>query len=64
MAAKDWKELVDKINATFLSEVLCTWKQCQDKITKMKEKYCDEHKTCNTTVLLLLGHGMKSFIAF
>jgi hypothetical protein len=27
MAAKDWKELVNKINATFPNEVLRTWKQ-------------------------------------
>jgi hypothetical protein len=26
MAAKDWKELADKINATFPNEVSCTWK--------------------------------------
>jgi hypothetical protein len=26
--AKDWKELADKINATFPNEVSHTWKQC------------------------------------
>jgi hypothetical protein len=35
MVAKDWKELVDKINLTFSNEVFQTWKHSQNKITKM-----------------------------
>jgi hypothetical protein len=49
MASKDWKELVDKINASFLNEVSHTWKQCRNKITKMRKKYREEHETCNAT---------------
>ncbi len=36
MAAKDWKEVMDKINATFPNEVSRIWKQCRNKITKMR----------------------------
>jgi len=28
MIVRDWKELADKINATFPNEVSNTWKQC------------------------------------
>jgi hypothetical protein len=43
MVAKDWKELVDKINATFLKEMSHTWNLCRDKISKMREKYREKH---------------------
>ncbi len=49
MVAKDWKEVTNKINATFLNEVSHTQKQCRDEITKMRQKYCEEHEACNAT---------------
>jgi hypothetical protein len=51
MDAKDWKELMDIINASFPNEVSHTWKQWKEKITKMKEKYHEEHETCNATYI-------------
>ncbi len=40
---------MDKINTSFPNEVSHTWKQCKDKITKMKEQYHEEHEICNAT---------------
>ncbi len=52
MATKNWKKLVDKINVAFPHEVSCTWKQFQDKITKMRENYSEEVETCNATCVI------------
>jgi hypothetical protein len=41
------EELANKINAAFLDEVLCIWKQCRNKITKMQKQYHEKHEACN-----------------
>jgi hypothetical protein len=40
---------MEKINASFPNEMPHIWKQCKDKISKMKEKYHEEHGVCNAT---------------
>ncbi len=65
MVAKDWKELVDKINGAFMSELLWTWSKVETISSKCEKNIMKNMKLVISQVFLLLhGNGMNVLITF
>jgi hypothetical protein len=64
MVGKDWKELANKINGAFLSELLWTWSKVETISSKCEKNIMKNMKLVISQVFLLHGNGMNVFITF